>query len=180
MAISPPGSCLGFFSQAYWEHDYFLGRRNAPRFLRWVFVLPRSNHAVFGTGDRFRGDSERALGRAERRRLGVAHADHPALRRPAGAHRRGGRDGRQPLPAWPIRTFDPEEIKLLLEQRVGVVLPLPLPRDMPLTPLGPKDFKGTLMRQILKLITPDVSGRIAEFAMTKVRAGVRTVDAGAT
>lgn len=43
LASGALGAFFGFFSEAYRHHDFFLGRRNAQRFLRDFFVVPDGN-----------------------------------------------------------------------------------------------------------------------------------------
>lgn len=47
---APMDAFLGFAAQAYREHDFLLGRRNAQQFLRRTFALPATNPIVAGVG----------------------------------------------------------------------------------------------------------------------------------
>ena len=106
------GGFMGFFAKAYREHDYFLGRRNAQRFLRGVFVLPETNklfHGRWGDADKEKWGVEREG--AEGRHLPVVPLCGGLLDRP------------EPLPPWPSGKFDAAEIEALVRKRVEVALP---------------------------------------------------------
>lgn len=106
------GGFMGFFAKAYREHDYFLGRRNAQRFLRGVFVLPETNklfHGRWGDADKEKWGVQREG--AEGRHLPVVPLCGGLLDRP------------EPLPPWPSGKFDAAEIEELVRKRVGVALP---------------------------------------------------------
>ncbi|HZZ87485.1 MAG TPA: hypothetical protein VFE13_04030 [Caulobacteraceae bacterium] len=47
---APLNAFLGFAAEAYREHDFLLGRRNAQKFLADTFVLPATNPLVAGPG----------------------------------------------------------------------------------------------------------------------------------
>lgn len=47
---APMNALFGFTASPYREHDFLLGRRNAQKFLRDIFVLPATNPLVQGAG----------------------------------------------------------------------------------------------------------------------------------
>ena len=178
IAAGPLGGFLGFFSQAYREHDYFLGRRNALTFLRWIFVLPKTNAKVFGKAGQapLWSDEDCEL-------WGVPGEGAEGLHLPiiplcgdlkARADSMDPGQGGEPMPDWPRGVFDPEEIRPLVEQRADAVLPIL--RDALLERMEMKGPKGWLVRQGLNRGTSYVSGRISDIVMRKVEEGVAKID----
>ncbi|MBD0273802.1 MAG: hypothetical protein ICV73_17975, partial [Acetobacteraceae bacterium] len=106
------GGFLGFFARAYREHDYFLGRRNAQRFLDRVFVLPEDNPLF---GPRWSDADKRRWGR-ERRGVAGRHLPVvPLCGAPAEHEER--------LPEWPGGRFDLAELEPLIRKRAKVAVP---------------------------------------------------------
>jgi hypothetical protein len=102
---------FGFFSRAHREHDYFLGRRNAQRFLQAVFTLPAGN-SLFADG-RWT-DANRA-----------AFKDVTTAADDEDLHLQiiplcGSAAPEEPAPAWPTGAYRPreDEIARLLRRRI--------------------------------------------------------------
>ena len=119
IASAGMGGFLGFFCEAYREHDYMLGRRNCQRFLREWFVLPSEQTTADECDDKsnplFRGWSQDAL-------------DDPRFRsksksRPA--HRQiiplvGTASEEQGLPDWPKNKFnDYDRVRKGIKKRIN-------------------------------------------------------------
>lgn len=106
------GGFMGFFDKAYREHDFFLGRRNAQRFLRDVFMLPENNKLFVGRwsdADKERWGSK--SGEVAGRHLPVIPLCGDLF------------DKAEPLPEWPAGLFDAAGIEALVRRRVEVVMP---------------------------------------------------------
>jgi len=99
------GAFLGFFCEAYREHDYMLGRRNCQAFLRNWFVLP-SNNPLFKAAS---GDDEFESGTRE---------DHRQIIPLVGTAAK-----EQKLPAWPSGRFTYADVKEPLRKRVKKLRP---------------------------------------------------------
>ena len=101
---------LGFFCEAYREHDYMLGRRNCQAFLRNWFVLPPSN-PLFGDWPQgaLENDDFKSQTRQDHRQIiplvGTAVVE-------------------QALPSWPSDKFAYSAVKTEIENRVGKLRPL--------------------------------------------------------
>lgn len=185
IAAGPLGGFLGFFHRKYREHDYLLGRRNALRFLRWVFVLPASNRRVFAGpgGEALWGDTDVAKWKVRRR--GSDSVYLPVIPLCGDLLARAGDEeggGGEPVPAWPDRAFDPEEIRAAVEHRVAAVVPklgAMATRAMGLDEAeGWADrAKALLLRQGMGLLTGNIAGRITRLAMKKIREGVDALGA---
>lgn len=109
------GGFMGFFSQAYREHDFFLGRRNALRFLRNVFVLPETNPLFkedrWSDNDRIRWGVT-LEGATPGRHLPIIPLCGPLYA------------AEEPLPKWPVATDYPAaRIRKLVAQRAAVAVP---------------------------------------------------------
>jgi hypothetical protein len=161
------GGFMGFFAEAYREHDFFLGRRNAQRFLRRIFVLPENNKLFEGRWsdtdkERWGVEREGAVGR----HLPVIPLCGRLLDRP------------EPLPAWPVGRFDAAEIEALVRRRVAVALPAL--RD---TLLRKAPTKGGVMPWLTKLgvrtIGMAIRPRVVEAVMEKLKAEAAKLDAKA-
>lgn len=83
------GAFLGFFSEAYRDHDYMLGRQNARDFLRKHFTLPADNPLFRNTGWTARAD--------ERFRVNGQRPIIPLLPAPD--------EDRWIVPPWPAKRF---------------------------------------------------------------------------
>jgi hypothetical protein len=97
------GGFLGFFSRAYREHDFLLGRRNCQSFLRDWFLLPVDNPIVAGTDAAWRS---------------ATAPDHVPVIPLVGECARP-----EPMPAWPRGGFTGyAEVKKALERRADRVV----------------------------------------------------------
>ena len=201
IAAGPLGGFMGFFARSYREHDYFLGRRNALRFLRWVFVLPDSNR-VF---KRRRADVPPDLKPEDLKPEHLEDLWDDEARTLWGVHRRGtgevrlpiiplcgdllkrageedGADGEhgEPLPRWPSGEFRSEEIRTLVEHRIEAVVPLL--RDALMCKLRTRNEgwtgwgKRKFLHSLLRSFTSNVTGRLTDFAMEKIQRGADEVD----
>jgi len=104
------GAFLGFFCEAYREHDYMLGRRNCQAFLRNWFVLPSSNPLC-----KYR--SQAALGKDEFKN-GIRQDHHQIIPLVGTAAKE------QKFPAWPSGKFAYADVKKEIQQRVNKLRPL--------------------------------------------------------
>ncbi len=111
LACGALGGFSGFLCEAYRHHDFLLGRRNCQEFLRDRFCLPADNRPVFSVVNP-------ELKRPPSPWL-VAGNGAPCL--PIIPLLGSARDP-QPLPAWPVRAFDPEMLRGLGKLRAEVVL----------------------------------------------------------
>ncbi len=163
------GGFLGFFAQGYREHDWFLGRRNARNFLRWVFVLPEDN-PLFAGGrwaeeDRARWGVERAGAEGKGRHLPVIPLCGEVAERD------------EPLPPWPAGRFEAASIRPDIEARVRVAVPAL--RDALVGPaLSGRGVWPWLGRAALRSITPLLRPRVSDLAFERVRAAVAALDRG--
>jgi hypothetical protein len=108
------GGFMGFFAEAYRAHDFRLGRRNAQRFLRTVFVLPEGN-PLFAEG-RW-GERDREHWGVTREGVGGRHLPIVPL---CGAL---GRE-EEPLPDWPrAEDYPAEAVSRLVAERARVAVP---------------------------------------------------------
>ena len=105
LASGALGAWFGIFSEAYRKHDYFLGRRNAQKFLKTVFTLP-ANNSLFADlrwSDRNREDFRDPESTPENPHLqiipvcGTALAEEPAPAWPSGAYDESRRSRVEPL-----------------------------------------------------------------------------------
>jgi hypothetical protein len=158
------GGFMGFFAKAYREHDYFLGRRNAQRFLRCVFVLPENNKLF---KERW-SDTDKKKWGVERQ--GVQGRHLPVIPLCGDLF-----DRPEPLPPWPAGRFDAAEIEALVRRRVDVALPAL--RD---TLLGMALTKGGIMPWFTKLgvrtLGMALRPRIVEGIMAKLKAEAEKLD----
>jgi hypothetical protein len=164
------GGFLGFFSRAYREHDFFLGRRNAQQFLRRRFVLPEAN-PLFGArwteADKVRWGTEREGGVAGRHLPIIPLCGRLAERE-------------EPLPGWPAGRLDPAELEPLLRTRAKAAVPALaralLDLALPSTGVAPR-----LRRQgaaaLLWLANPWMVAAAVHRARGKVAAEVAALDA---
>lgn len=111
------GGFMGFFDKAYREHDFFLGRRNAQKFLRDVFVLPEGEEGnnLFKSGRWSDADKEKWAAWP----LGPGGGRHLPVIPLCG----GLRERIEPLPPWPAGRFDAAAIRALVDRRAKVVMP---------------------------------------------------------
>jgi hypothetical protein len=167
MAAGHLGGFLGFFAEAYRAHDFFLGRRNALNFLRWVFVLPETNPLF--AGGRW---SEADRARWGKEREGVAGRHLPIIPLCGELERR-----EEALPEWPAGRFQAAEVAPLIERRAGVAVPAL--RDVLLgMALKRPGFKSWAVRQAATALTGLLTPRLVEAATDKVAGEVRALDAG--
>jgi hypothetical protein len=169
------GGFMGFFAQAYREHDFFLGRRNAQRFLDQNFVLPEAN-PLFGPregADRRWSDPDRELW--GRKRTGVTGRHLPIIPLCGELAWREER-----LPNWPEGRFDAAELEPLVKERAKVAVPA-LAGALLDTALK-KDglwsgVKHRGARALSFALRPLVVGAVVERVMNKVAAEARALDA---
>jgi hypothetical protein len=110
IACGSLGGFGGFLSQAYREHDYFLGRRNCQRFLQRHFTLPSENPLFAGwpqaLRDKFRVPG--AGGGYELPIIPLMPAVHP--------------DGYEQKPApWPLDRIDPDDLAAPVSDRLDAL-----------------------------------------------------------
>ena len=106
------GAFLGFFCEAYRQHDYMLGRRNCQAFLRNWFVLP-SRNPLFGNWSR----------------AALANGDFESQAPTRKGHRQiiplvGTAAAEQALPSWPSGELVYSAVKTQVDRRVGKLRPL--------------------------------------------------------
>ncbi len=92
---APMDAFLGFAAQAYRDHDFLVGRRNAQQFLRKAFALPANNPIVAGVGG-WAGDDEFVDG-------GITYRVLVPLR--------GRAADEQPLPTWNWQALSDADIQ---------------------------------------------------------------------
>jgi hypothetical protein len=105
---APMDAFLGFAAQAYREHDFLLGRRNAQQFLRKSFALPKDNPIVRDVGGWTAPD--------EFTENGVTYRALVPLR--------GRALDEQPLPRWSWQALTDADIKRytgLVESRANAI-----------------------------------------------------------
>ncbi|HEY8573964.1 hypothetical protein [Phenylobacterium sp.] len=95
LMTSPMKAVLGFAHQAFREHDFLLGRRNAQRFLELHFTLPK-RHDLFKGQTGWTDDEE-------------ARDEYPIV------PLRGTAAIDTPLPKWPWEALTPDDIDRLTE-----------------------------------------------------------------
>jgi hypothetical protein len=123
LASGELGAWFGIFSKKYREHDYFLGRRNAQKFLRTIFTLPAGNSL-------FSEPRWTARNQQDFRDPSVDDNLHlqiiPVCTRAVGEE--------EPAPQWPVGAYDDarrEKVTPLIKARVyalGGMLPFRLRR----------------------------------------------------
>lgn len=156
---------LGFFAEAYREHDFFLGRRNAQRFLREHFALPEDNEVLRGRWSEEDKDRWCAARRSagEPRHLQVIPLCGSAA------------TVEEALPPWPARRFDAAEIEPLVARRVATVLPAL--RDAALGALSKGQRRPSLFRRLgAWAIGWWLRPRIVEKVMEKLQAETAKLD----
>ena len=159
------GGFLGFFAEAYREHDFFLGRRNAQQFLREHFVLPEDNRLF---RDRW-SDDDKEKWRAKSKN-GTARW-LPVIPLCGRLH-----DVEEEAPPWPAGRFDPAEIRPMIERRVEVVFPAL--RDAVLCLLSAKDDRPPPWHRKLagSAVGWWLKPRLVEKAMERLRTEVTKLD----
>ena len=105
------GAFLGFFCEAYREHDYMLGRWNCQAFLRNWFVLPSSNPL-------FNNWSKAALRDASFRSKKLLYPEHLQIIPLVGTAAKP-----QALPPWPSGQFAYADVKTQVKRRLGKLRP---------------------------------------------------------
>lgn len=98
MQTTPLSAFMGFTAEAYREHDFLLGRRNAQQFLRKTFTLPKGNPLV-GDGSKWKPTEKF-----------VTHAgveEYPII------PLRGTAEIEQPAPAWNCQALTDADIARL-------------------------------------------------------------------
>lgn len=161
LAASGLGAFLGFFSEAYRHHDFFLGRANAQRFLRDYFTLPPTNPLIAG------------------------HWSAAALANPAFRSRGNSRSGEcqiiplvdgldtdLPLPQWPKGALDlaaRDAISDRIDARIKALLPL-LIAEAPVP--------GWLRFTIRTLFGGALRSRLRSAIRSRIDAAVSRVDLG--
>jgi hypothetical protein len=162
------GGFLGFFAQAYREHDYFLGRRNAQNFLRRVFVLPEENPLF--DDPRWTGDDKKHWGVE---RPGATGRHLPIVPLCGGLKEREER-----LPDWPAGRFAAAEVVPFVRQRADAAVPALRDPVVAMMLAKRQGFWPWLGRQGVKGLAALLKPRLVEAVMDKVAAGVTKLDSG--
>ena len=161
------GGFLGFFEQAYREHDFFLGRRNARAFLQWIFLLPEDNELFAAS----------RWSEADKRDRVVVDSENPnpgPRRLPIIPLCGELRTREEPLPVWPAGRFNPDSIRDAMKSRTQLALP-DLRRSLIEALPGTTRWAG-LVDWLISFADPVLTHRTVDAAMKKVAAEVAALD----
>jgi len=161
------GGFLGFFDQAYREHDFFLGRRNARAFLQWIFLLPEDNELF----------ADNRWHEADKRTWTVVDTENPTTgprMLPILPLCGELRTREEPLPVWPAGAFAPDSIRGALKGRAQLALP-DLRRSLIEALPGTTRWAG-LVDRVISLADPILTHRVVDAAMKKIAAEVAVLD----
>ncbi|WP_135466524.1 patatin-like phospholipase family protein [Crenalkalicoccus roseus] len=157
---------LGFFSEAYREHDFLLGRRNARSFLLHHFVLPETN-PLFAGGRWSEADRARWTVEVED---GVRNLPIIPLCGDLAARE-------EPMPAWPAGRFRVEEVAPHIRARAAAVVPA-LREALIGAALRKPGIWPWLGRQGVRGLSRLLMPRLVEAMLDKIAAEVRDLDEG--
>ncbi len=156
---------MGFFSEAYRDHDFMLGRRNCQWFLQSAFTLPRTNKRLF---------DKTWSPKARQRYASKMNPDHlqiiPCV---------GPCEVEEPLSDWPARKFAyGDDVKALAEKRADRFVSEAFARIS-----GQKDggswwdrLKSAGKRAYLRPLESAIVKQIKDATQDEVEGAVREID----
>jgi hypothetical protein len=115
IACGSLGGFGGFLSQAFREHDYFLGRRNCQRFLERHLTLPEENKLFDGWTD----DQRKQFRQAKTRRDGTTSSELPIIPLMRRLHPAKGEI--EATPIWPKGACNPEDLEDPIRDRLNAL-----------------------------------------------------------
>ena len=159
------GAFMGFFSEAYREHDFMLGRRNCQWFLQSAFTLPQSNKKLF---------DKTWSPQARQRYASKTNPDHlqiiPCV---------GPCEVQEPLPDWPAGQFAYRDaVQGLAEKRASRLVSKVFARASGQTAGGSwwDRLKSAGRRLYLRPLESAVVKQIKDTAQDEVEGAVREID----
>jgi len=115
IACGSLGGFGGFLSQAFREHDYFLGRRNCQRFLERYLTLPEENNLFSG----WTTNQRNLFRQVKIKQDGTTSTELPII--PLMRHLHPATGVLEALPVWPKGACEPDQLEAPIRSRLNAL-----------------------------------------------------------